>query len=258
LATSLLPSFVLKKTKSLESSKQKRKASEDVSDAEIQAAWSLAQLGQEKGKEVVKKIVVATVQRVSSAFSDDQTNEEPRLTSFSSCLWYDLRFGVRHNYSPGSENEFVDVETFSEDVLKVQVAPVESAIDAEAGTSQTLAFKDKASPEFTKDLEMTVQRGDDPVENPSLIESREELPKGQDPSPSVISYNESFGTYFRGELLSVRGEVVDSYDDTPKFSLIWTSPEFVDETEEELPKKRSRLIGETPSVFEKHPSAADK
>jgi hypothetical protein len=258
LATSLLPSFVLKKTKSLEPSKQKRKASEGVSDAEIQAAWSLAQLGQEKGKEVVKKIVVATVQRVSSAFSDDQTNEEPRLTSFSSCLWYDLRFGVRHNYSPGSENEFVDVETFSEDVLKVQVAPVESAIDAEAGTSQTLAFKDKASPEFTKDLEMTVQRGDDPVENPSLIESREELPKGQDPSPSVISYNESFGTYFRGELLSVRGEVVDSYDDTPKFSLLWTSPEFVDETEEELPKKRSRLIGETPSVFKKHPSAADK
>jgi hypothetical protein len=89
--------------------------------------------------------------------------EEPRLASFSSCLWCDLRFGVRHNYSPGSENEFVDVETFSEDVLEVQAAPVESAVDAEAGSSQALASKDRASPEFTKDLELTVQRGDDPI-----------------------------------------------------------------------------------------------
>jgi hypothetical protein len=66
-------------------------------------------------------------------------------------------------------------------------------------------------------LELTVQRGDDPVKNPFLVERREELPEGQDPS-SVIAYNESFGTSFRGELLSVRGEVVDSDDDTPKFA----------------------------------------
>jgi hypothetical protein len=181
--------------------------------------------------------------------------EEPLLTCFSSCLWCDLRFGVRRNYSPGSENEFVDVETFSEDVLEVQVAPVESAAEAEAGTSQALASKDKASPEFTKDLEMTVQRGDDPVENPSLIENCKELSEGQDSSPSVIAYNESFGTSFRSELLSVRGEVVDLDDDTPKFSLLWTSPGFVDEIGEELSKKRSRLTGKTPFVVEKHPSA---
>jgi hypothetical protein len=66
-----------------------------------------------------------------------------------------------------------------------------------------------------------------------LIESREELPEGQDPSPLVIAYNESFGTSFRGELLSVMGEVVDLDDDTPKFALLWTSPESVDETGEE-------------------------
>jgi hypothetical protein len=36
------------KTKSLESSKQKRKSSEAVSDVELQAASSLAQLGQKK------------------------------------------------------------------------------------------------------------------------------------------------------------------------------------------------------------------
>jgi hypothetical protein len=52
--------------------------------------------------------------------------------------------------------------------------------------------------------------------------------------------------------------VVDLDDDTPKFALLWTSPEFVDETGEELSKRRSRLTSETPFVIEKHPSAAEK
>jgi hypothetical protein len=47
------------KTRSLESSKLKRKSSEVVSDAKIQAASSLAHLSREKTKKVVKKIVVA-------------------------------------------------------------------------------------------------------------------------------------------------------------------------------------------------------
>jgi hypothetical protein len=175
------------KTKSLESSKRKCKASEDNSDAEVQAASSLAQLGQKKAKKAIKKIDVTKVRRVPSAFSDDEMTQEPCLTGFSSCLWCDLRFGVRHNYSPGSENEFVDVETFSEDVLEVQATAIEPAAEAEAGTSQPLASKDKASPEFTKDLKLTIQRGDDTVEIPSLIEKRDELPEGQDPSPSVIA-----------------------------------------------------------------------
>jgi hypothetical protein len=153
-----------------------------------------------------------------------------------------LRFDVSRGYSPGSENEFVDVETFSDDILKVQAAPVEFAADAEAGTSEAFASKDKASPEFIKDLELTVQRGDDTVENPS---------------PSVTAYNESFGTSFRGELLSVRGEVVDSDDDAPRFSLLWI-PEFVDETGEEVLKKKPQLTGETPSAVEKLSSAIEK
>jgi hypothetical protein len=47
------------KTKSLESSKRKLKASEGVSDAEIQAALSLAQLGSKKAKKVIKKVVAS-------------------------------------------------------------------------------------------------------------------------------------------------------------------------------------------------------
>jgi hypothetical protein len=45
------------KTKSLESSKRKRKASEDVSNAEIQAASSLAHLGRKKFKKDVAAVV---------------------------------------------------------------------------------------------------------------------------------------------------------------------------------------------------------
>jgi hypothetical protein len=59
------------KTKSLESSKRKRKSFEQVLDAELQAASSLAQMSQKKAKKVVKKIVAAKVRRVPSTFDDD-------------------------------------------------------------------------------------------------------------------------------------------------------------------------------------------
>jgi hypothetical protein len=58
------------RTKSLESSKRKRKSSEDVSDAELQAASSLARLSRKKIKKAVRKVVIAEVQRVPSAFDD--------------------------------------------------------------------------------------------------------------------------------------------------------------------------------------------
>jgi hypothetical protein len=69
-----------------------------------------------------------------------------------------LRFGVHRGYSPVSENEFVDVETFSDDVLEVQAGPIDFDVATEAGPSQALASKDRASREFTKDLERTVQK----------------------------------------------------------------------------------------------------
>jgi hypothetical protein len=59
------------KTKSLESTKRKRKSSEQVLEVELQAASILAQLSQKKAKKVVKKIAVAEVRRVPSAFDDD-------------------------------------------------------------------------------------------------------------------------------------------------------------------------------------------
>jgi hypothetical protein len=82
------------KTKSLESSKQKHKSSEAVSDVELKAASSLAQLGEKKIKTTVKKVVVAEVRCVPSAFDDDMIIE-PSRKCFFSCLWHDLRFDFR-------------------------------------------------------------------------------------------------------------------------------------------------------------------
>jgi hypothetical protein len=59
------------KTKSLESTKQKCKSSEHVSDVELQATSSLAQMSRKKAKKAVKKIIAAEVRRVPSAFDDD-------------------------------------------------------------------------------------------------------------------------------------------------------------------------------------------
>jgi hypothetical protein len=173
------------KTRSLESSKRKQKSSEVVSDIKLQAASSLAQLSRKKTKKAVKKIAIAEVRHVPSAFDDDMIIE-PSHKGFLSCLWPDLRFNVRRHYTPGSENEFVDVETFSDDVVEVRkevTAPVAAATVDEVSYPQPSGPQDEASPEFTKDLEMTVQGGESPVHNAPLVETREDLPEGQDHSP---------------------------------------------------------------------------
>jgi hypothetical protein len=204
------------KTRSLESSKRKRKSSEVVSDVELQVASSLAQLSRKNTKKDVKKIVVAKVWRVPSAFDDDMI-VKPSHKGFFSCQWPDLRFDVRRHYTPGSENEFVDVETFSDDVVEVQkeVAAPAAAV-AEVADPQPSGPQDKASPEFTKELEMTVHRGESPVQNVPLVETRKDILEGQDPSPSIVSFNKSFGTTYRGELLSVGCERADAKDGASK------------------------------------------
>jgi hypothetical protein len=120
------------KTRSLESSKRKRKSSEVISVIELQAASSLAQLSRKKTKKAIKKIAVAEVRCVPSAFDDDMI-VKPSHKGFFSCLWPDLRFDVRRHCTPGSENEFVDVETFSDDAVEVQkevATPTAAAAEA--------------------------------------------------------------------------------------------------------------------------------
>jgi hypothetical protein len=83
--------------------------------------------------------------------------------------------------------------------------------------------------EFTRELELTFHKGEDPVQDVPLIDIREDLPKGQDPSPSVDAFNKSFGTSYHVELLSVGYEVASIGDGASKILTLWKSPTLINE-----------------------------
>jgi hypothetical protein len=114
----------------------------------------------------------------------------------------------------------MNVETFSDDVAEVQkevTTPITIVAADEVVDPQPSDPQDKASPEFVKELEMTVHRVESLVQNAPLAKTREDLPEDQDPSPSMIAFNKSFGTSYRGELSSVGYEKADARDGTSKF-----------------------------------------
>jgi hypothetical protein len=102
----------------LESSKRKRKTSERVSDVELQAASGLAQMSRKKLKKAVKKISSSGVRRVPSAFDDNVFVGADSQKGF--CFWPLLRFNFRDNCPSGSENEFVDIDSFSDAAPEVR------------------------------------------------------------------------------------------------------------------------------------------
>jgi hypothetical protein len=104
------------RTRSLESSKRKRKTSDRTSDAEFQAASGLAQMSRKKLKKAVKKVSSVGVRRVPSAFDDDAFVEADSLKGV--CRW--PLFNFRDNCPSGSENEFVDVDSFSDAAPEVR------------------------------------------------------------------------------------------------------------------------------------------
>jgi hypothetical protein len=155
-----------------------------------------------------------------------------------------LRFNIRDNFPSGYENEFVDIDSFSNAAPEVRKdavldiaaeAPVaaEAPAAAAADVSLPIHSRDEASPEFTKELELTVHRGEDPVQSTPLLEVREVAPEGQAPSPSLAAFNKSFGTSHRGELLSVGFKATSIGSKTSKILTLWKSPVLVDETEGE-------------------------
>jgi hypothetical protein len=115
------------KTKSLESLKRKRKSSEQVSDAELQAASSLAQMSRKKSKKAVKKVVSSEVRRVPSAFDDNLFME--LASQKGSFLWPLLRFNFREHCPSGLENEFVDIDSFSDAAPEVQKEVIPDAVE---------------------------------------------------------------------------------------------------------------------------------
>jgi hypothetical protein len=177
----------------LESSKRKRKTSERISDVELQAASGLAHMSRKKLKKAVKKVSSSGVRRVPSAFDDDVFMGADSQKGF--CFWPLLRFNFRDNCPSSSENEFVDIDSFSDAAPEVRkeavlVVAAETTVAAEAiasveapaaDVSLPTRSRDDASPEFTKELELTVQRGEDPVERAALLEVREVVPEDQAP-----------------------------------------------------------------------------
>jgi hypothetical protein len=83
-----------------------------------------------------------------------------------------------------------------------------------------------------KELELTIHKGENLVQDVPLPETREDVPEGQDPSPSIAALNKSFGASYRGELLSVGYEAAGIGDGTSKILTLWKSPILINETGE--------------------------
>jgi hypothetical protein len=136
----------------------------------------------------------------------------------------------------------VDIDSFSDaapevrkdavlDIAAEAPVAVEAPVAAAAAdVSLPIHSRDEASPEFTKELKLTVHRGEDPVQSTPLLEVREVVPEGQAPSRSLAAFNKSFGTSHHGELLSVGFKATSIGRKTYKILTLWKSPVLVDET----------------------------
>jgi hypothetical protein len=196
-----------------------------------------------KKLKAVRKVSSVGVRRVPSAFDDDAFVEADSRKGV--CFW--PLFNFRDNCPSSSENECVDVDSFSDAAPEVRkeavpaTAAAETTVEAEvtapaaaeapaADISLPTRSRDEASPEFAKELELTVQRGENPTEHAPLVEVREVVPEDQAPSPSLAAFNKSFGTSHHGKLLSVGFETTGVGSKISKILTLWKSPVTVDET----------------------------
>jgi hypothetical protein len=206
-------------------------------------------MSRKKLKKAAKKVSSTGVQRVPSAFDDDTLTE---TDSFKGVFFWPVP-NFRDSCPIGSENEFVDIDSFSDAAPEVRketspavaekcvvaaevVVRTESPAAAESPVAEVRAA-DQASSEFAQDLERTIQRGGHPAENIPLVEVREVVPEDQAPSPSLAAFNKSFGTSHRGKLLRVGFETSGVGGKTSKFLTLWKSSAIVDETGEEAPER---------------------
>jgi hypothetical protein len=160
--------------------------------------------------------------------------------------WPFLIFNFNEHCTLGSENEFVDIDSFLDGVAKVAKEVETSAAAVETADPQPVNRQDEASPEFKKELEMTVHKGEDLSPEVPFVETRENLPKDQEPSPSMIAFNKSFGTSYWGELLSIGYEQADTRDGTSKLLTLWKSSKIVGETGEGPSMQKSPPLIGTP------------
>jgi hypothetical protein len=91
-----------------------------------------------------------------------------------------------------------------------------------------------------------------------LLETREDLLEGQDPSPSVAAFNKSFSMSHRGELLSVDYEVARNRDGAPRILTLWKSSALIDETREKGSEQSLHSLGQTIRDSGKEPRSSSK
>jgi hypothetical protein len=157
----------------------------------------------------------------------------------------------------------MDIDSISDAAPEVQKEVITNAAAeppvaaTDTTVPQSVHPHDEASPEFTKELELTIHRGEGPVQDAPLLEIRENLPEGQAPSPSLVAFNKSFGTSYRGELLSVGCEAANIRDGASKILTLWKSPTLVDEIKG-VSEQTSRLPGEAVQDSGKKPCSSSK
>jgi hypothetical protein len=94
--------------------------------------------------------------------------------------------------------------------------------------------------------------------SPLLLLTREDLPEGQDPSPSVAAFNKSFGTSHRGELLSVGCKMARNKGGVPRILTLWKSSALIDETGERGSEQSLHSLGEVGRNSGKEPRSSLK
>jgi hypothetical protein len=83
------------------------------------------------------------------------------------------------HYTPCSENEFVDIGSFSDVAGESAQEAGISATAAETTIPQPVHCQDEASPEFVKELELTIHKGENPIQDVPLLETREDVTKAK-------------------------------------------------------------------------------
>jgi hypothetical protein len=105
---------------------------------------------------------------------------------------------------------------------------------------------------------LTIHKGENPIQDVPLIETREDLPEGQHPSPSVAAFNKSFGTSYRGELLSVGYDVASTGGGASRILTLWKSPTLINETGEGASEQTLHSLGQTIRDSRKEPRTSSK
>jgi hypothetical protein len=231
-------------------------------------------MSRKKLKKAVKKVSSIGVRRVPSAFDDDTLAKTDSVKGVF--LW--PLFNFRDSCPAGSENEFVDIDSFSDVAPEVRREPSPAAAEKPTIAAEAIvrtespaaastpvaevAAADQVSSEFARDLERTIQREAHSSENVPLVEVREVVPEDQAPSPSLAAFNKSFGTSHRGKLLRVGFETSGVGGKASKFLTLWKSSAIVDETGEEAlerPEEAAQGSERRPlSVSETAPSPREK